>query len=396
MSHAPSVPFKMSNTIRVLLVDDQEIIGKAVELMLKGEPDLEFLHVTNPVEAIPTAIGFKPTIILQDLIMPEVDGLTLVKFYRAHPATKEVPIVVLSAREEPVTKAKAFEVGANDYIVKLPDRLELLARVRYHSSGYRHLLERNDAYQQIEASRKTMAYQIQSALKYVQSLLPQPMDTPVRARWNYLPCTSLGGDTFNYYMLDDDNMAIFLLDVTGHGLDSAFLSVSVMNVLRSRSLDANFLDPASVTDGLNKAFPMENYGDKSFTIWYGVYSFSKREIAWSGGGHPPSILMCPGREIELLDSDGPIIGIMPWDEFVTSRRPVAPGSRLFVYSDGCHEIHLADGREWTFAEFLDVVKQNRDLESSEFLTRLLAICRSLAGTDVLDDDFTATILDFPR
>lgn len=384
---------------RVLLVDDQEIIGRAVGMMLAEEPDIEFLHVKNPVEAIPTAVHFKPTVILQDLVMPEVDGLTLVKFFRAHPATRDIPLIVLSAREEPVTKAKAFELGANDYVVKLPDKLELLARVRHHSSGYRHLLERNEAYQQIEMSRRSMAAQIQSALKYVQSLLPAQLDptseVPIKARWNYLPCSSLGGDTFNYFMLDNDNLAMYLLDATGHGLDSALLAVTVMNVLRSRALDADFLVPSTVVDALNQAFPMENYGEKSFTIWYGVYNISRREISWSGGGHPPAILLCPGKEPELLESDGPIIGIMPWEEFLTSKRSVSPDSRIFLYSDGCHEIHLKDGGEWKFSEFLEQVVKIRDMEGAKLLENLLDTCRTLAGAEILDDDFTAVLFDFP-
>lgn len=385
---------------RILLVDDQEIIGRAVGMMLADQPDIEFLHVKNPVEAIPSAVEFKPTVILQDLVMPDVDGLTLVKFFRAHPATKEIPLIVLSAREEPITKAKAFELGANDYVVKLPDKLELLARVRYHSSGYRHLLERNEAYQEIEMSRRSMAGQIQSALRYVQSLLPAQLDAtpavPIQARWNYLPCSSLGGDTFNYFMLDDDHLAMYLLDATGHGLDSALLAVTVMNVLRSRALDADFLIPSTVVDALNKAFPMESYGDKSFTIWYGVYSISKREIAWSGGGHPPALLLRPGEEPEQLESDGPIIGIMPWDEFITSRRSVPPGSRMFLYSDGCHEIHLKDGGEWKFSEFLAEVVKIREMEGAALLQNLLETCRNLAGAEVLDDDFTAVFFDFPK
>ena len=78
--------------------------------------------------------------------MPEVDGLDLVTQFRAQDFTREIPMIVLSTKEEATTKAKAFAVGANDYLVKLPDRIELLARIRYHSKGYINLLQRNEAY----------------------------------------------------------------------------------------------------------------------------------------------------------------------------------------------------------------------------------------------------------
>ena len=78
--------------------------------------------------------------------MPEIEGLTLVKFFRAHPGLKDIPVIVLSSKEEAVTKAEAFVAGANDYMVKLPDSVGLIARIRYHSRGYINLLERNDSF----------------------------------------------------------------------------------------------------------------------------------------------------------------------------------------------------------------------------------------------------------
>ncbi|MHB8903270.1 MAG: response regulator, partial [Thermoguttaceae bacterium] len=115
-------------SITVLLVDDQRIIGEAVREMLVDEPDIRFHFCQDPTRALQVAGEVRPTVILQDLVMPEIDGLTLVKFFRANPATRDVPMIVLSSKEEPVIKAEAFAVGANDYVVKLPDKLELIAR----------------------------------------------------------------------------------------------------------------------------------------------------------------------------------------------------------------------------------------------------------------------------
>src|SRR5262245_1132359 len=118
--------------IKVLLVDDQPIVGETVRQMLANEPGVEFRHCVDPAKAIATASEFRPTVILQDLVMPDIDGLQLVRFYRANPATRDTPLVVLSSKEEAAIKAKAFALGANDYMVKLPDRLEVVARIRYH------------------------------------------------------------------------------------------------------------------------------------------------------------------------------------------------------------------------------------------------------------------------
>ncbi len=128
----------------VLLVDDQTIVARAVRQLFAEEPDIEFHYCPSLHQALERARILRPTVILQDLVMPDITGLELVCKYRATPATVEIPIVVLSTKEDPITKSQAFAEGANDYLVKLPDRIELVARVRYHSRAYRALAALRD------------------------------------------------------------------------------------------------------------------------------------------------------------------------------------------------------------------------------------------------------------
>ncbi len=142
--------------IIVFLVDDQAMIAEAVRRAL-AEEDLDFHYCQDPTAAVKMAMELEPTIILQDLVMPEIDGLTMLKFYRANPALAKVPIIVLSTKEDPEIKSKAFEYGANDYLVKLPDKVELIARIRYHSQAYISQLERAEAFRALEKSQKELA-----------------------------------------------------------------------------------------------------------------------------------------------------------------------------------------------------------------------------------------------
>jgi len=140
----------------VLLVDDQAMIAEAVRRMFDGEDDLELHSCTDPAEALELATLIEPHVILQDLVMPQLSGLTLARYFRAHPATRDVPLIVLSSKEEPAVKAESFAIGANDYMVKLPDRLELLARVRYHAQAYINLLQRNETFTALAESRQQL------------------------------------------------------------------------------------------------------------------------------------------------------------------------------------------------------------------------------------------------
>jgi two-component system chemotaxis family response regulator WspR len=143
--------------VRVLLVDDQLIIVEAIRRMLSEQTDIEFHYITDPAAAVDTARLLKPTVILQDLVMPAVDGITLIREYRDDAALRHVPVIVLSAKDDPQLKAHSFSAGANDYVVKLPDRLELLARIRYHSAGYISRLQRDEALQFLRASQQNLA-----------------------------------------------------------------------------------------------------------------------------------------------------------------------------------------------------------------------------------------------
>jgi phosphoserine phosphatase RsbU/P len=387
MTTSPST--EISKKSVVLLVDDQSIVGEAVRRMLAPHEDIEFHYCPNPFEAIEAASEVKPTVILQDLVMPDIDGLTLVRFFRAHSATKDTPIIVLSSNEEPVTKAKAFSLGANDYLVKLPDPLELIARIRYHSKAYIHLLERNEAFAKIRVSEKHLAEEMEAGAKYVLSLLPQPIESPMSIKWRFIPSADLGGDSLGYFPLDDDRFAIYLLDVTGHGLASALLGVTVSNVIRARSLPAvDFAKPAQVLAALNRTFKMEDHGERTFTMWYGVFEQKTRKLTWSGGGHPSALLFKPDSTSPIeLASDNPGCGMFEWDEFAQDEIEIPENSRIFLYSDGAFEIHKRDGQTWTFREFQQFVSQAED-ESDLIIDRLIKHVYFLKGAAVLDDDFS--------
>lgn len=138
---------------KVLLVDDQAIIGEAIRRILATEPSFSFFFCADANQALNRAKDIQPTVILQDLVMPQTDGLTLVRDYRANTATATIPIIVLSTKEEPKIKSAAFAAGANDYLVKLPDALELIARIKYHTRSYLALRQRDEATQALQVSQ---------------------------------------------------------------------------------------------------------------------------------------------------------------------------------------------------------------------------------------------------
>jgi len=377
--------------------------------MLAGEDSIDFHYCREPAAALTMAAGIAPTVVLLDLVMPDIDGLEVLRRMRADERFHDLPIIVLSTKEEPAVKAEAFALGANDYLVKLPDRIELVARVRHHSRGYVALLERNQAFAELRVSREMLAEDLASAARYVRSLLPPPGTMAgIRADWRFIPSADLGGDAFGYHLLDDDHVAIYLLDVCGHGVGAALLSVSALNAIRGEALpNTDFRDPGAVLTALNRAFPMERHNDMFFTIWYGVHDRRQRRLRWAGGGHPPALLVhaasrsAPGNrgsESITLDSDNPLLGVIDGLECSAREIDIPPGASLWVFSDGAFEIPRPDGSMGSPESFCDLVTARSEsghaaLDGVLASTRSLAT-RSLAGGGDFLDDVSILVVDF--
>jgi sigma-B regulation protein RsbU (phosphoserine phosphatase) len=377
-----AIPALTEHKIKVLLVDDQPIVAAAVGRMLEPEKDLEFHYCQEAAQALGKAAEIGPTVILQDLVMPDIDGLTLVKFIRAHPALKDVPLIVLSSKEEAVTKADAFAAGANDYLVKLPDRIELIARIRYHSRGYINLLERNEAY-------RALMSELAQAAEYATSLLPPPLtEGAVQTAWRFYPSTQLGGDCFGYHWVDQDHFAFYLLDVCGHGVGSALLSVSAINVLRSQALPGvDFTAPEKVLGGLNESFQMQNHNNMYFTIWYGVYHRRTHTLSFASGGHPPALLIPDGGDASQLTAANFVIGAFPNVSYCGQKAVIQPPATLYVFSDGVYEVERQDGTMWSLAELEGFLAHPPSAEGSE-MDLLYKTLREMRGRETLDDDFS--------
>ena len=146
----------VSAPLMVLLVDDQAMIGEAVRRALATEANISFHFCSDPLQAVSLAEQIKPTVILQDLVMPGMDGLELLAEYRSRSTLQDVPIIVLSTKEDPKVKSAAFSRGANDYLVKLPDVIELVARIRYHSRSYLALQQRDEAFRALRESQQQL------------------------------------------------------------------------------------------------------------------------------------------------------------------------------------------------------------------------------------------------
>ena len=254
------------------------------------------------------------------------------------------------------------------------------------------LTERNEALSHLNQ-------ELTEAAEYVRSILPHPISLgEIRIDWKFIPSTSLGGDAFGYFWLDDDHFILCLIDVSGHGVGPALLSVSVLNAIRSQSLpDTDFKDPAQVLTSLNEAFPGEENNDMFFTMWYGVYKKSTRELTYASGGHPPALLISANDSEEPkaipLRTSNHVVGAMPDMAYQKGKYSVGEKSSLYIFSDGVYEVEKSDGSMWQFAEFSDFMA-NVDPVKLTRLDDLYFHAKKISNRDNFEDDFTIVEVAF--
>jgi sigma-B regulation protein RsbU (phosphoserine phosphatase) len=281
-------------------------------------------------------------------------------------------------------------------------------------------IKRKEAELQLKDRANTLQEEIARASEYVESLLPAPLGyatpqrptpqiSPVKIQRMFAPCSQLGGDAFDYFWIDGDHLVIYLVDVAGHGVKSALVSVSVLNVLRSRALSqADLYHPASVLKELNNTFQMNEVGDDYFTIWYGVYNRQNKTLLYSSGGHPPALAIYPEDHnsfdqshanyvLEKLVTTDISIGLMPEWDYQEKSFQVPDGSSLFVFSDGAYEIMMPNEELWglnQFASLLTEQKKNKHKKHEHQKNQGLCLediyyrVKAVNSNLVLEDDFS--------
>jgi PAS domain S-box-containing protein len=244
--------------------------------------------------------------------------------------------------------------------------------------------------QRLQGKSDRLAAELESAAAYMASIMPKGLSGRVDVESCYLPSRELGGDCFDYTWIDDDHLLVYLVDVSGHGIEPALLSVSVHNMLRSGSLGIEtVLAPDEALAELNRLFQMGEQGDHYFTIWYGIYQASTRTLRYASAGAPPAFAFTSDAEGEVtvteLSTPAKPVGMFEESDFTSSVYDVPPGCRILIYSDGAHEFTLADGRPFSWRDFKDVATglvETGDLTLSELVRKL----RAVIPTGSFEDD----------
>ncbi|MCX7594799.1 MAG: SpoIIE family protein phosphatase [Fischerella sp.] len=375
---------------QILVIDDDPAVRILLKRMLERQ-GYKVVVASNGEEGILQAFTRHPALIICDWIMPGMNGLEVCQRIKADPNLSTTFFILLTSLDSVADRVKGLDAGADDFITKPIEHNELQARVR---AGLRlHQLSRD-----LQTQKQILEAELAEAAEYVRSLLPAPMKEPLSIDFCFIPSRQLGGDCFDYYWLDPDYLAIYLLDTAGHGLRATLPSISVLNLLRSRALKTlNYYQPSEVLKALNDTFQMNYQNDKYFTIWYGVYNRVQRQLIYSSAGHPPAILLSGKStntiEVKLLRTPGMPVGMFPQVKYVDGFCKIEEDSNLYIFSDGVYEITKSDGTLWGLDAFISTLvslHDSVDCQINQIIKQLILVNQK----EFFDDDLSILQMKF--
>lgn len=391
--------------MKILLVDDDPI-ARSVYSLLLGSQGHEVIEAADGELAWRLIEESTISFVVSDWMMPNLPGVDLCRRIRAAEFERYVYVILCTAKGEKSDLVEGMDAGADDFIVKPISPEEFRVKVRAGErmlSLQQGLAEKNRQLVEINSQLQLAHTRVEDDLKAAawmqQRLLPLVTQSApgVRCSWRIQPSGYIAGDIFNLFPLDQEETGFYLLDVCGHGVPAAMMSVALSMVLTpdatqgsplrrydSVSGRSQTLSPEEAIRELNRRFQSKD--DRFFTIIYGVFDAASSTLRFAQAGHPSPILIRRGKESTVLGTGGMPVGLWPEIDFDCFDISVSAGDRILLYSDGVTECVNRDGQAFGEGRLLAYLSDNQELALEDLLNGLLTEIRIWRGNSEFSDD----------
>ena len=387
----------------VLVVDDKPENLKILTNLLKGA--CRVMAATNGPKALEIAGSeHKPDLILLDVMMPDMDGREVCRKLKLDPCTRDIPVIFITAMSEAEDEALGFELGAVDYITKPFNPTIVEARVRTHLE----LKEKNEiikrereelrvAHEKLSQAMSQLQGDIQVAAGIQKAMLPQEdvrLPEALTIVTRFCPEMAVGGDFFDYRALDERHVALILADVSGHGLQGAFVTGLIKTSFElggeTRVRPADF--GLKLNDILNRLTPSSSFA----TVIYCVYDVAERRLTYLNGGHAPlPILVLPDGTVGPLSKKSNMaLGVIEMDELETEEFVMQPSAKLLVTTDGLVDAVGPDGERFGCERLLEVLREHAKASAAELDGAVFGTLTNFTRGAAQPDDIAVLTVEF--
>ena len=390
----PSVWAKSSGAT-ILLVED-ELVARTSMAARLTRLGYRVLEAENGRVALDVARRERPDLFIVDWMMPEMDGPTFCEAVRCDPVLKSSQLLLMTAHDHPTQIAEGLARGADDFLSKSASKQEITARVLAGLRTSRLVRELETTGNELESSllllqkrQVEMEADLQTAATFVRSLLP-PQGSPVHGialAWEYHPSLTLGGDLFGVMAIDADNLGLYMLDASGHGVAAALRSASLMTFLRGENMVqlVGSYDPEKVLFEANRRFPLSADGEY-FTLWVGQLHLPTRRLSYASAGHHGALLSSAEQPSQWVTHASFPLGFDPSARYASDRVVLKPGDRLFLLSDGIYEVPSPSGELWGRGRFREVIDAGRQRSLSATVASCFSEARGWQQAQHFPDD----------
>ena len=398
--------------MRILLVDDDRLTRSMAARMLRQQGH-EVVEAGDGEAAWQLIERGQVNFVVSDWIMPNLDGVELCRRIRSTEMPSYVYMILCTAKGERSDLIEGMDAGADDFLVKPISSEELRVKVRAGErilTLERGLEERNrqleEVHSRLQKAHALIEEDLKAAARLQQAMLPSAgLETSgIRCRWHFHPCSYIAGDIFNFFPVDENRIGFYILDVSGHGVPSAMLSISLSMVLEPDSIEGNILrqrdagtgqyraaPPEEVIEELNRRFHSKD--DRYFTMIYGLIDLQSSTLRLGQAGHPSPVLMRDGGSSEALGTGGMPIGVWPEMDFDNIETQIAPGDRILLYSDGVTDCLNPHGEAFGEQRLLKAVEEVAGGDLDTMFTGLVAKLDAWRGGREPDDDLSLLVVE---
>lgn len=386
---------------KILFLDDNDENFQVLADIFKII-DSKLIFAQSGLEALNLVITHRPDLILLDIAMPGMSGIEFCRTLKKNPDTKDIPVIFLTPKSEREDIVSGFAAGGVDYITKPFCKEEIIARVATHLQIGKLHSKLKKSLKDAEEKENALRVDLDTAANIQRSLLPEPdIDLfGISTAWNYQPCSSVGGDLLNIVSLINNYIAFYVLDVSGHGVPSSLIAVTVAqhllphtgNLLKRTEGRVMVVSPSDVLTNLDKQFPYERF-NKFFTIFYGVLNIESGALTYSVAGHPPAILQRDNGDISTLSIGGTVIGAGTgiYDEETVEMKA---GDRLFIYTDGITERENAETELFGMNRLKACIGQKLGKSGSESLEYIGEVLNTFSDGLEQEDDISILCVEY--